>query len=99
MCIRDSPGSTYRTRDEVSSMRQERDPVERVRKLILSHSLADAAELKAVEKRIKKEIDAVIEECKAAPAPGLERLNKNIYKAPLDMQLRGATSGKWITAT
>lgn len=44
------PGSTYRTRDEVSSMRQQRDPVEQVRKLLLDNGMAQASELKAIEK-------------------------------------------------
>ncbi|RZC92494.1 hypothetical protein C5167_041838 [Papaver somniferum] len=33
------PGSTYRSRDEISGVRQERDPVERIRKLVLAHYL------------------------------------------------------------
>lgn len=44
------PGSTYRTRDEIANIRQKRDPVEHVRKLLLDHGLADAAELKKIEK-------------------------------------------------
>lgn len=44
------PGSTYRTRDEISSMRQLRDPVEHVRKLLLEKAGADPAELKKIEK-------------------------------------------------
>jgi Dehydrogenase E1 component len=44
------PGSTYRTRDEISSMRQQRDPVEHVRKLLLDSGFADASELKKIEK-------------------------------------------------
>lgn len=44
------PGSTYRTRDEISSMRQLRDPVEHVRKLLLDKAGADPAELKKIEK-------------------------------------------------
>lgn len=71
------PGSTYRTRDEVSGVRQvkfiaplqnyvlfnlsviikdqvsltqERDPIERIRKLILTHDLATTAELKVFHK-------------------------------------------------
>ena len=31
------PGSTYRARDEISHIRQERDPLERVKKLLLAH--------------------------------------------------------------
>lgn len=44
------PGSTYRTRDEIANVRQKRDPVEHVRKLLLDNGLADAAELKKIEK-------------------------------------------------
>lgn len=35
------PGSTYRTRDEINTMRQERDPIERVKKLLLKHGGAE----------------------------------------------------------
>ena len=44
------PGSTYRTRDEISTMRQQRDPIEHVRKLLLDNGFADASELKKLEK-------------------------------------------------
>ena len=46
------PGSTYRTRDEISNMRTLRDPVEHVRKLLLEKAGADPAELKKIEKVI-----------------------------------------------
>ena len=48
------PGSTYRTRDEISGIRQERDPVERVRKLVLELGLVEAPQLKKIEKESKK---------------------------------------------
>ena len=48
------PGSTYRTRDEISNMRQLRDPVEHVRKLLLEKAGADPAELKKIEKVTKQ---------------------------------------------
>ena len=44
------PGSTYRTRDEISSIRQQRDPLEHVRKLLLDAGFADASDLKKIEK-------------------------------------------------
>lgn len=44
------PGSTYRTRDEISNMRQLRDPVEHVRKMLLEKAGADPTELKKIEK-------------------------------------------------
>ncbi len=44
------PGSTYRTRDEISSMRQQRDPVEHVRKLLTDNNLMEPSEMKKLEK-------------------------------------------------
>lgn len=92
------PGSTYRTRDEVSSMRQARDPVERVRKLLLDNKFAEAAELKSIEKRIKKEIDEAIEEAKAASYPEKNWLQANIYKDPANAVMRGATAEYYLKA-
>ncbi|VVA94726.1 unnamed protein product [Arabis nemorensis] len=54
------PGSTYRTRDEISNMRQVRDPIDRVRKLIISHDIATEKELKDME----KEVDAAVAQAK-----------------------------------
>lgn len=48
------PGSTYRTRDEIQGIRRARDPIEHVRTLLLEHGFAEAAELKRIEKDIKK---------------------------------------------
>ena len=55
------PGSTYRTRDEVSGIRNERDPIERVRKLLIENELLSVAEMKQVEKDIRKALDEVRE--------------------------------------
>jgi len=42
---------------------QERDPVERVKKLLLAHGV-DASELKAMERTVKKEVDDAVESSK-----------------------------------
>ena len=44
------PGSTYRTRDEISNMRQQRDPIEHIRRLLTDNNLMDTSELKKLEK-------------------------------------------------
>mmetsp|Transcript_6334 Transcript_6334/g.15407 ORF Transcript_6334/g.15407 Transcript_6334/m.15407 type:complete len:99 (+) Transcript_6334:163-459(+) len=75
------PGSTYRTRDEVSGIRRERDPIERVRKLIVEMELATTAEIKAIEKECRKEVDDAIEKAKACPEPPVDWLTKNIYSS------------------
>ncbi|KAG6600145.1 hypothetical protein SDJN03_05378, partial [Cucurbita argyrosperma subsp. sororia] len=54
------PGSTYRTRDEITGIRQERDPIDRIRKLLLSHEIATEKDLKDIEKEMRKEVDEAI---------------------------------------
>lgn len=44
---------------------QERDPVERVKKLLLSRGY-DASAIKAIEKSVKKEVDTAVEESKVS---------------------------------
>ncbi|GBF89270.1 pyruvate dehydrogenase E1 component subunit mitochondrial-like [Raphidocelis subcapitata] len=86
------PGSTYRTRDEISTMRQERDPVERVKKLLLAQGV-DAGEVKAIEKKAKKEVDTAVEESKVAAPPPMSWQWKNVYHDPVGIKLRTTTGG------
>lgn len=88
------PGSTYRSRDEITSVRQQRDPIEHVRKLLIDTGLADASELKAIEKETKKEVDADIELAKKAALPPPEELWEDVYKAGLGMTLRNVDRTK-----
>ncbi|KAG8059497.1 hypothetical protein GUJ93_ZPchr0002g25433 [Zizania palustris] len=84
------PGSTYRTRDEISGVRQERDPIERVRKLILAHDLATPAELKDMEKEIRKEVDDAIAKAKESPMPDTSELFTNVYVKGFGVESFGA---------
>lgn len=86
------PGSTYRTRDEVNEFRKERDPVERIKKLILDHSVATTAEIKKAERAIKGEVDKSVEHAKSAPIPPNGWLWKNIYVNPSNTLMRGVES-------
>ena len=63
----------------MSGIRNERDPIERVRKLILERELLDATQLKLVEKDIRKALDEDIKAAKASPLPDVSRLARNIY--------------------
>lgn len=83
------PGSTYRTRDEVTGIRQERDPVERLRKLILEHSLLDTAEIKAIEKAQRKIVDEAVAGGKASPEPPSANLMKNMNQVMDNVVVRG----------
>ncbi|KAM7487363.1 hypothetical protein LguiB_024847 [Lonicera macranthoides] len=84
------PGSTYRTRDEISGVRQERDPIERIRKLILAHELATEKELKEIEKELRKEVDEAIAQAKESPVPDPSELFTNVYVKGFGVEACGA---------
>ena len=86
------PGSTYRTRDEITGIRQERDPVERLRKLILERELLDTAEIKAIEKAQRKIVDEAVAAGKASPEPPTENLMKNMNQVMDNVVVRGVES-------
>ena len=91
------PGSTYRTRDEVSGVRTRRDPIELVRRLLTEAGGVDPAELKAVEREVKKEVDAAVEGAKAGPVPPAEALWRHVYVDPLGAKARGVDQEAWTT--
>lgn len=84
------PGSTYRTRDEISGVRQERDPIERIRKLILAHDIATEKELKDIEKEKRKEVDEAIAQAKESPMPDPSELFTNVYVKGYGVEACGA---------
>ena len=50
------PGTTYRSRDEIAATRSARDPIEFVKKCLIENNMKDEAELKEIEKSIRKEV-------------------------------------------
>jgi pyruvate dehydrogenase E1 component alpha subunit len=83
------PGSTYRTRDEITGIRQERDPVERLRKLINDLGLLDPTEVKAIEKAQRKIVDEAVAAAKASPEPTSDWLTKNMHVDTRNVRVRG----------
>jgi len=75
------PGSTYRTRQEIQGIRQERDPIERVRKVILKEELATKEELKDIDRQIRAEVDDAAAKAREEEFPSEDELFSNIYKA------------------
>jgi hypothetical protein len=83
------PGSTYRTRDEITGVRQERDPVERLRKLVVEMELLSAADLKALEKEQRAVVDRAVAAAKAAAEPAPDALFADVYVRSLGTSARG----------
>ncbi len=74
-----SDPAKYRTREEVQKMRDERDPIEQVRELLLTGKHATEDDLKAIDKEIKAVVNASAEFAKTSPEPDLDELWTDIY--------------------
>ncbi|WP_172295791.1 pyruvate dehydrogenase (acetyl-transferring) E1 component subunit alpha [Pseudoruegeria sp. HB172150] len=78
-----SDPAKYRTREEVQKMREERDPIEGVRKLILDGKHASEDDLKAIDKEIKDIINDAADFARESPEPAVEELWTDIYAKEL----------------
>jgi len=86
------PGTTYRTRDEVNSMRQNSDPISYVKGLLLKNGFQTEEEIKAIERTIREKVDQETEAAKNAPYPGVEEFAQDIL-LNYEGTVRGADLG------
>ena len=73
------PGTTYRTREEVGGVRQARDPIEYVKKLLVEHEMCTTDEIKDMEKEIRSSVQESLKAAKAGSFPEANELYKDIY--------------------
>jgi pyruvate dehydrogenase E1 component alpha subunit len=64
-----SDPAKYRSKEEVAKMRQEHDPIDRLREHILSNKVADEAKLKDIDREIKEIVSAATEFAQQSPEP------------------------------
>jgi pyruvate dehydrogenase E1 component alpha subunit len=76
-----SDPAKYRTREEVQKMRDERDPIDHLRALVLKRKGVDEQDLKALDAEIKEIITAAAEFAQASPEPDPSELYTDITKA------------------
>ena len=74
-----SDPAKYRTREEVQKMRDERDPIEQVRDMLLTGKHATEDDLKTIDKDIKAVVNASADFAKESPEPDLSELWTDIY--------------------
>jgi len=75
-----SDAEGYRTRDDVNRVKEERDPIDKVKNWLIDNKLADDAQLKGIEKEVKAEVDEATEKAKAAAWPELKDLWTDVYQ-------------------
>jgi pyruvate dehydrogenase E1 component alpha subunit len=73
-----SDPAKYRTREEVQKVKEERDPIDHVRDLLVSGKHASEADLKAIDKEIKKVVIAAADFATASPEPDVSELYTDI---------------------
>ena len=69
-----SDPAKYRTREEVSKMREERDPIETLRQRILEEGAADEDRVKEIDKAVKARINEAAEFAQQSPEPDVSEL-------------------------
>ena len=74
-----SDPAKYRTREEVQKVREQSDPIEHVRDLLLTGKYATEDDLKAIDKEIKEVVNQAAEFAKESPEPSLDELWTDIY--------------------
>lgn len=71
------PGTTYRTREEVGQVRELKDPITRLKSLLLE--LGQEEEIKKMDKNAKQHVTEAIEAATAAPEPDVHEMYTEVY--------------------
>ena len=74
-----SDPAKYRTREEVQKMKDERDPIEQVRQMLLTGNHATEEDLKAIDKEIKDIVNEAADFSKESPEPPVNELWTDVY--------------------
>jgi pyruvate dehydrogenase E1 component alpha subunit len=75
-----SDPAKYRSREEVTDMRETRDPIDRLRLKILEQDKSQEQNLQEIEKEIREKIAEVVEFCEASPEPSVVELWTDVYR-------------------
>jgi pyruvate dehydrogenase E1 component alpha subunit len=74
-----SDPAKYRTREEVQGVRTERDPIDRLRKLMVDQGMAEEDKLKEIDKEIRARVNQAATFAQDSPEPDPDELYTDIY--------------------
>jgi pyruvate dehydrogenase E1 component alpha subunit len=74
-----SDPAKYRTRDEVQHVREERDPIDRLRKLMIDEGLAGEDTFKEIDKEIRAIVNEAASFAQDSPEPDPKELYTDVY--------------------
>ena len=69
----------YRSKQEEQEWKTKRDPIKNLAESLISEKLADAAGLTAIETEVGAEMKSAVEFAIAAPYPGVEEVEQDVY--------------------
>jgi pyruvate dehydrogenase E1 component alpha subunit len=75
-----SDPAKYRSKEEVEQIKENRDPIENLRSIILKGKHATEDKLKEIEKAVRDNLNEVVEFCKNSPEPDYEELWTDVYQ-------------------
>ncbi|WP_300579358.1 pyruvate dehydrogenase (acetyl-transferring) E1 component subunit alpha [Phenylobacterium sp.] len=74
-----SDPAKYRSKDEVTKMRAEHDPIDQVRALLLGNKMVDEDALKAIDKEVKDIVQQAADFAQESPEPDPSELWTDVY--------------------
>jgi pyruvate dehydrogenase E1 component alpha subunit len=74
-----SDPAKYRSREEVTEVREKRDPIEHFGKKLIDRGVVNEGDLKQMDAEVKAQVVAAAEFATESPEPGLEELYTDIY--------------------
>jgi len=90
------PGTSYRTREEIQEVRQNRDPITQFKEKMVDANLATADEVKEIDVQVRNEVDKATKDAKADSEINVEELSADIYAHNLEQTIRGLVSGETL---
>lgn len=74
-----SDPAKYRTREEVQKVRENQDPIDHIKDMLVAGKHASADDLKEIDKEVKKVVSEAADFAIESPEPALEELYTDIY--------------------
>ncbi|KAF6208040.1 hypothetical protein GE061_016490 [Apolygus lucorum] len=83
------PGTAYRTRDEVSLVRKNKDPITILKNRMVSTNLSSDEDFKTIDNEVKVLLEDVITKAKGDPEPTCDEFAIDIYQMNCQDSIRG----------
>ncbi len=75
-----SDPAKYRSKEEVSQVKEKRDPIENMKNHLLTLGILDEEGLKEIEKKIQLRVAEAVEFAKSSPEPDISELFTDVYQ-------------------